>query len=433
MIRIILIRHGRTAWNVGDGQGQRFRGTIDLPLADEGAAQARATARRLSDLPLAAIYSSPLQRATHTAQIIAEPHGLAAEPLPGLNSMNYGDWAGKSNADVARRFPDLYRQWRHDPFRIQIPRGESLRDLRERAVTAVQQALARHTDGQTIALVSHQAVTKTLTCELAGLPNTSFWHIRQDLCNLTCFDYNPADKAFYLVGLNDSCHLKPTLPSTRNGGCRILLIRHGQTAWNAEASDPGTGERFRGRTDLPLDAIGQAQARALAIRLTDEPITALYASPLLRARHTIAPLGVKRSLPVQPHDGLLDIDYGDFQGLTHSEAQISNPELYAVWRSSPSQARFPGGEGLADVQSRLQALLNELIIRHRGQTVALVGHQIVNKVLACTLLGLDLDQIWRIRQDTAGINVFQQVDGAWYTLCLNDTCHLASAPARNIS
>jgi broad specificity phosphatase PhoE len=71
--------------------------------------------------------------------------------------------------------------------------------------------------------------------------------------------------------------------------------------------------------------------------------------------------------------------------------------------------------------------MDELAARHPGETILVVGHQMVNKVLVCTLVGLDLDQIWRIRQDTAGINVFQQVDGTWHIWCLNDTCHLASA------
>ncbi len=423
MIRIILIRHGRTAWNVGEGQGQRFRGAIDLPLADEGVAQAQTTAQRLADVPLAAIYSSPLQRALHTAQIIAAPHDLSAHPLPGLRSMNYGDWAGELRADVARRWPDLFRRWRHDPFSVEIPGGERASDLRDRALAAVHETLAHHTDGETIALVSHQAITKALSCILTGLPHTAFWRVRQDLCNLSLFGYSPDSGDFTLLGLNDTCHLSRLLPSINGHGTRLVLIRHGQTAWNVGAGE----ERFRGRTDLPLDATGQAQARAVAARLQGEPLAALYTSPLLRARQTIAPLAAERSLSVQAHDGLLDIDYGRFQGLTHSEADAAYAELHALWRTAPNQVRFPGGEGLGDVQARLLALLDELSARHPGETVALIGHQIVNKVLASTLLGLDLDQIWRIRQDTAGLNVFQQTDDVWRTLCLNDTCHLPSA------
>lgn len=420
MLRIILVRHGRTAWNAGEGQDPRFRGIIDLPLADSGVEQARTTAQRLAGIPLAAVYTSPLQRAVHTAQIIAQPHVLVALPLASLTSMNYGDWAGQSIVHVARHWPDLYRQWRHDPFSIQIPGGETLSDLRGRAMAALDKALAQHSDGETIALVTHQVVTKTLTCALATLPDTAFWRVSQDLCNLTCFDYEPADRSSTILGLNDTCHLQPILPRATHGGTRIILVRHGQTAWNEGAGE----ERFRGRMDLPLDATGHAQARALAARLSDESIAALYTSPLLRARQTIEPLATERSLPLQTHGHLLDIDYGRFQGLTSSEANAQYPEPYSLWRKAPSRVHFPGGEGLADVELRLQALLDELLLRHPGDTIILVGHQIVNKVLACMLLGLSLDQIWHIHQDTAGINVFQQVAGQWRTLCLNDACHL---------
>jgi len=423
MIRIVLIRHGRTAWNMVDGPGQRFRGTVDLPLAGEGIEQAAITAKRLDILPLAAVYCSPLQRAVHTARIIAGAHGLAPQPLPGLATMNYGDWAGLTYAEVAQRWPDLFRQWTHDPFPVQIPGGESTTALRNRATEEVRRLLARHSPGDTVAIISHQAVTKSLVCAMAGLPNTAYWQIRQDLCNLSLFDYDPTSDRFSVVGLNDTWHLSPAL-SRSGDGTRILLVRHGQTGWNEGAGQ----ERFRGRTDLPLDDTGQAQARALATRLLGEPISALYASPLLRARQTLRPFADQSGASIVPHDGLIDINYGQFQGLTHAEAMAAFPQAYTQWRTAPRDVRFPAGEGLADVQHRLLSLLDMLAARHPRQTVVLAGHQIVNKVLACTLLGLDLNQIWRVQQDTAGLDLFQRVDGQWHTLCLNDTCHLAGIP-----
>jgi broad specificity phosphatase PhoE len=431
MIRIILVRHGRTAWNAHEGQGERFRGILDIPLAEEGVAQAVVTARRLASEPLSAVYASPLQRAADTAQIIADSHSLAVHTLPGLGSMDYGDWTGQFYTDVRRQWPDLFRRWLADPFAVRVPGGESLVDLRDRAVAALHQALSRHGDGDTIALVSHQAVTRALVCAMAGMPDPGYWWIRQSLCNLSFFTYDPAaacpdaqpGSKFVVVGLNDTCHLSPALPRTSGDDTRILLVRHGQTAWNAGAGE----ERFRGRTDLPLDSIGHAQAGAVAARLASEPIAALYTSPLLRARQTFAPLAERLGLLVQPHAGLMDIEYGQFQGMTHAEAAAAFPEQYEMWSAAPSQVHFPHGERLADVQARLLSLLDELAARHAGQTVALVGHQIVNKVLACTVLGLDLDQIGRIQQDTASIDVFQQTNGKWHTLRLNDTCHLVSA------
>jgi probable phosphoglycerate mutase len=446
MIRIISIRHGRTAWNADQGAvtagDKRFRGAIDLPLANDGISQAQLTAQRLATAPLTAIYSSPLQRAARTGQIVAEPHGLTVQTIPGLGSMDYGDWAGLFTAEVARRWPDLYRQWRQDPFSIQIPGGESAADLRQRVVEAFRTVLSHHAEGDTIALVSHQVVTKTLALVMTGIEArqpgpTAFWRLRQDLCNLSRFDYDPILDRFAVVGLNDTCHLGPELPQAVGGGTRIILIRHGQTAWNASTNSRTVAggptstrectpvrERFRGRTDLQLDDGGHVQAQKVASRLRREPISALYTSPLLRTRQTIQPLANELTLPAQSHHGLIDIDYGRLQGLTHSQAAAVYPEHHALWQTSPSQVCFPDGEGLTDVQARLLAFLDELVARHPGQTVALAGHQIVNKVLACTLVGLDLDQIWRIQQDTGGFGIFQRVKGDWHTLCLNDVCHL---------
>ena len=432
MIQVLLIRHGRTAWNVGEGPGQRFRGTVDLPLAEEGVSQAQVTARRLAHAPLTAIYSSPLERAARTARIIAQVRGPDVEIRPALSSMDYGHWAGKTRSQVALEWPDLFDQWRHDPFSIRVPGGDSAQDLRERAVAAVHEILAGHVDGDTVALVTHQAVTKTLVCALANLPNSAYWRIRQDLCNLTRFTYQPTSSRFKLVGLNDVCHLKPKLPRAAGNGLRIVLVRHGQTIWNAGAGQ----ERFRGHMDLPLDEVGQRQAQAVAKRLAQESVAAIYSSPLLRTKQTAAPLAQTLGLAVQPHSGLLDIDYGRVQGMTHTEAAAAYPELMSRWRTSPAQVSFPGGEDLAAVQARLWQFLDELVAHYPGQTVVLVGHQIVNKVLAGTLLDVDrqdqpqpqeldraLARIWDVGQDTAGVSAFQQANGAWQTLCLNDVCH----------
>jgi broad specificity phosphatase PhoE len=432
MIRIVIVRHGQTAWNVSGDQGPRFRGAVDLPLSSQGIDQARITAERLAAFSLDATYSSPLQRAASTAQLIAAAHGQEPQLVPGLTSMDYGDWAGLTHTDLKQQWPELYRQWQENPFRVRAPGGESLVDLRSRAITALRSILANHRDGTVIALVTHQAVTRTLVSTLLGMPDSAWLRFRQGLCNLTCFDYDIEQDRFSLVALNDTCHLDPGLPCDSAGGTRLILVRHGQTSWNAGAGP----ERFRGRMDLSLDETGQSQARSIAARLRDEPVTAAYCSPLLRTQQTVAPLAEAMKLKVQPHAGLLDIDYGRFQGLTHAEAATNYPQEYVAWQKAPSQVSFPGGESLAIVQTRLMLLLDELRFRHPGQTVVLAGHQIVNKVLACTLLGLDMNQIWRIGQDTACINLYQDREGSWHTLCLNDTCHLAGGgthPATGLS
>lgn len=200
---------------------------------------------------------------------------------------------------------------------------------------------------------------------------------------------------------------------------RIVLVRHGQTEWNRI-------ERFRGQLDVPLNDAGRVQARALARKLATWPITALYAGPLGRTRETARPLAEALNLPVQILDGLLDINYGQWAGRTPEEVAQAEPEAHALWRAAPHLARPTGGETLQDVRERAVAALQGAIAAHPGQTIALVGHQVVNKVLLCAVLGLDNSHFWRIRQDNACLNVFEYREGVFEIVTLNDTCHLAT-------
>jgi probable phosphoglycerate mutase len=202
---------------------------------------------------------------------------------------------------------------------------------------------------------------------------------------------------------------------------RIILVRHGQTAWNVES-----GERFRGRTDLPLDTTGLAQAHTLAERLANLPIAAVYSSPLKRAVETAQPTAQQLGLPVHLLPGIIDINYGDWQGLSHPEVAQVYPDLYQRWLEKPHLVKFLNGESLRQVRLRGMAALKETIGRHEGQVVLLVAHQVVNKVLVCAMLGLDNSHFWRIQQDNACINVFDYQDGVFAAVLINDTCHLIS-------
>ena len=204
MTRIILVRHGQTAWNVGSGAGERFRGRIDLPLDDTGLAQTQAVAERLADCPIVAIYSSPLKRAVETAQPTARQLGLLVQPLPGIIDINYGDWQGLSPAEVAQAHPHLYSRWLETPHRVKFPHGESLRQVRLRGMAALKEVAARH-EGQVILLVAHQVVNKVLVCAMLGLGNSHFWRIQQGNACINVFEHQ--DGIFTAVLINDTCHL----------------------------------------------------------------------------------------------------------------------------------------------------------------------------------------------------------------------------------
>jgi broad specificity phosphatase PhoE len=200
---------------------------------------------------------------------------------------------------------------------------------------------------------------------------------------------------------------------------RIVLIRHGQTAWNREA-------RFRGQYDVPLEKLGLKQAEVTGQYVaTRWPVTAIYASPLSRTMRTAKAVATAQGLSVQALEGLKDINFGELQGLLASEAEQRYPELLRTWIDAPHTVHFPGGESLDVVRSRVTAALDRIVARHPEQAVALVSHTVVNRVLLCVVLGWGNDRFWRMHQETCAVNVFDvETDGAFTIVLLNDTSHL---------
>ncbi len=183
MTEIILARHGETEWNINEV----FRGRIDIELNETGIKQAELLAEHLSERKIDAIYSSPLKRALKTAEIIAGYHKLDVEIAPGLIDFNYGKWQGLSHQEVKDKYKELYAEWINTPDRVKTPAGESLDDVRKRAMSAVGDVIAKY-EG-TVVLVAHRVVNKVLICALLGLDNSHFWNIRQDTGGITTFTY----------------------------------------------------------------------------------------------------------------------------------------------------------------------------------------------------------------------------------------------------
>ena len=201
MTEIILARHGETEWNVEEV----FRGRIDVELNETGLRQAELLAEYLSNRKIDAIYSSPLRRALKTAEIIARYHKLRVEITPGLIDCDFGQWQGLNLQEVKDRYQELYAAWVNSPHLVKIPDGESLEEVRERALNLVNEAVARH-KGRVV-LVSHRVVNKVLICALLGLDNSHFWNIRQDTCGTTIFAYEKG--RFILTKHNDTSYLRP--------------------------------------------------------------------------------------------------------------------------------------------------------------------------------------------------------------------------------
>lgn len=178
----------------------------------------------------------------------------------------------------------------------------------------------------------------------------------------------------------------------------ITLARHGETEWNRT-------EVFRGRIDVELNETGIKQAGLLAEYLGRVKIEAIYSSPLIRALKTAEMIAGYHRLEVKTAFGLIDLDFGKWQGLPHQEVKDKYGELYADWTSHPERVKIPDGENLDVVRERALGVVAQVSARHQG-TVVMISHRVVNKVLICALLGLDNAHFWKIRQDTGAITTF---------------------------
>ena len=163
---------------------------------------------------------------------------------------------------------------------------------------------------------------------------------------------------------------------------RVLLVRHGATVLSAE-------DRFAGATDVALSDIGRAQARKLSVRLTNEKIAAVYASPMGRTIETAKILAQPHQLEVQPRDGFREISHGRWEQLTRREVQERFPEEVAEWEEDPFSFAPQGGESGLAVTARALPILLELVRQHPGATVLVVSHKATIRLLISSLLGFD--------------------------------------------
>ena len=197
----------------------------------------------------------------------------------------------------------------------------------------------------------------------------------------------------------------------------FILVRHGETAWNVD-------EVFRGRLDVDLNETGVRQAELLAEYLSELEIDAVYSSPLQRALKTAGLIAGYHSLKVNIVHGLIDFNYGEWQGLSHQEVKDRYEELYQEWISRPHRVRMPDGEMLEDVRKRAMVVVDDAVGKCDKGRVVLVSHRVVNKVLVCALLGLDNSHFWNIRLDTCGITRFGYEGGRFVLTGHNDTSFL---------
>jgi len=201
---------------------------------------------------------------------------------------------------------------------------------------------------------------------------------------------------------------------------RLCIVRHGETDWNA-------GRRIQGQIDVPLSAVGHAQARATANALAREGFAAIYSSDLARARQTAEATAHLARVPLHPTPELRERHYGIFQGLTYPEAEVRHPAAYARHKARDPRFAPEGGESLLDLAARIGAICDAIARRHAGETVALFTHGGVLDILHRQATGRPLDTPRDFAIPNCGINWFEAADGCWTLLSWAEREHLDAA------
>ncbi len=200
---------------------------------------------------------------------------------------------------------------------------------------------------------------------------------------------------------------------------RLLLVRHGRTAYNAEI-------RFMGQMDVPMDEKGRAQVQAVARRLADETPAAIYSSDLGRARDTAlaiqAAIASKPALRVDAR--LSEGHFGDWQGQRYADLKVQDAERLSKWEADRLGVAPPNGESLPDLGKRVYAAYEDICKAHVDETVIIAAHGGSLQVMIVLALGLPLEAYWQVDASNASLSELRIHDRGAVLHLLNDTSHL---------
>lgn len=206
---------------------------------------------------------------------------------------------------------------------------------------------------------------------------------------------------------------------------KLFAIRHGDTEFARE-------RRFAGGRDVLLTSRGQQQCEAVARALAGTVVSAVYASPLSRARASAAPIAALHKLDVRVEPDFREMAFGEWEGLTRADVAVRFPEAFEAWAASPHLVEPPGGERLDAVAARVARGVAALCEAHAGGTVVLVSHAIVTRLIVLAALGLGPERLWSVDASPAGISEIEYQDN-WVTVHrMNTLLHLdelGEAPA----
>lgn len=209
--RMLLIRHGETQWN----RESRFQGIRDIPLNDNGRAQAAKAQDFLREVALDFAYTSPMARPKETAEIILQGHPqIALQTDDRLMEISHGLWEGLLESEIEGQFPGMLDQWKIAPETVQMPEGENLQQVWDRSIAAWEELVQRHSndEGQVGMVVAHDAINKVVLCHLLGLQPANFWNVKQGNCAVTVIDYSKGPSGYPVIqSLNITTHLSGSI------------------------------------------------------------------------------------------------------------------------------------------------------------------------------------------------------------------------------
>lgn len=440
MTRIILVRHGKSTYN----QERRIQGRLDKSILTEaGRAGAKQVGDILSSITFDAAYTSPLQRAKETAEIIlsrlTNPPQL--QPTDKLMEIDLPLWEGMLRQEAIDQFPEAYQQWQKQPdkFSMKLPSAEG--EIEHFPVLAIfanarnfwQELVSRHQQG-TILVVGHNGINRALIATASEIAPSYYQSIQQSNCGISVINFGtspaaneqtePKPKiAVQLESLNLTAHTGEIFPKPRDGhsGPRLLLVRHGETDWNRAG-------KFQGQIDVPLNDNGREQARQAAEFLKDVKLDFAISSSMLRPKETAEIiLKYHGDLQLELCDELREISHGLWEGKFESEIEASYPGLLQEWKTYPENVQMPEGENLEQVWTRAIAAWREIVKSVSG-TGIVVAHDAVNKALLCHLFNLEPEHFWKFKQGNGAVSVIDYPhgpDGLPVLQAMNITTHLS--------
>jgi broad specificity phosphatase PhoE len=204
---------------------------------------------------------------------------------------------------------------------------------------------------------------------------------------------------------------------------RLILVRHGETKWNLE-------RRIVGHTEIELNETGRRQAKQLALVLNDQIISAIYSSPLRRARQTADVIAHGRSLDVIVEDALKEFDAGDMNGLTIDDVNKNYENFFERWIDGDPDLRMPRGESVGELKDRAWPVVERIVVNHSDESVVVVSHTVTILTVINSALGMALADFRKMRVSVGSISVLEFGEYGVSLIRFNDTCHWESVGSR---